>query len=392
LFTKLDAGVKLLKEIQKQLKRYRQSVLKSAFEGNLTAEWREKYRHAERSRHFSSGESKHVTRMAAEALEDYSTSAHPSTPPIEDIGVAQGDNLTYEPASVLLERIKKERKEKLDKSSRGGSAFGGKYRARTERSRSELPPIDTSELPELPEGWVWARTGEVVENVQSVNPKIDLEKEFTYLDIASIDNTIQRITEPKVYYGNNAPSRARQLVKTGDILFSTVRTYLKNFAVVDEKYDGQIASTGFCVIRPHQSIDKKYVFYYIQTNEFLNPLTQIQRGTSYPAVRDSDVFEQKIPLTPYLEQLQIVSEIERCFSVADEVEKIVEQSLVQAERLRHSILKKAFEGKLVPQDPTDPPASVLLEQIKLEKEKKIERIKKEKDKTAKNTGKRKCMI
>jgi len=353
LFSKLDAGVEALKKVKAELKRYRQAVLKYAFEGKLTEEWRE---------------------------------AH---------------NGELEPASVLLERIKEQRKKKL----------GSKYKDPRQKDGGQVPPLDTSELPDLPEGWAWARLGDVVEDVQSVNPKIKPEKEFTYLDIASIDNTIQRITEPKVYYGKSAPSRARQLVKAGDILFSTVRTYLKNFAVVDEVYDGQIASTGFCVIRPHKEISNKCVFYYVQTNEFLNPLNQIQRGTSYPAVRDSDVFAQPIPLPPLAEQQQIVSEIERRFSVADEVEKVVDQSLKQAERLRQSILKRAFEGNLVPQDPTDPPAIQLLEEIRKQKENAaattrkgqhslrrasepasvlVERIKKEKERqTAKNAKKRK---
>ena len=74
-----------------------------------------------------------------------------------------------------------------------------------------------------------------------------------------------------------------------------------------------------------------------------------------------------IPLSPLPEQHKIVEEIERCFSVADEVDKVVEQSLKQAERLRQSILKRAFEGKLVPQDPSDEPAEKLLEYIRAER-------------------------
>jgi len=299
LFSKLDAGVKSLETVKAQLKLYRQSVLKSAFEGKLTEEWRRTHR----------------------------------------------DEL--EPASKLLERIKEERRK----------STVGKYR--------ELPPLDTSNLPELPEGWVWTKLEDITVEVENVNPKEQMpEDEFTYLDIASIDNRKQEVTSPKKYLGKDAPSRARQLVKANDILFSTVRTYLRNIAMVDRRYDGQIASTGFCVIRPFEYINKKLVFYLAQTDSFLNPLTEIQRGTSYPAVRNSDVYAQTIPLPPLLEQHRIVEEIERCFSVADDTEKIAVNSLKQSEKLRQSILKRAFEGKLVPQDPSDEPASVLLERIK----------------------------
>ncbi len=296
LFTELGAGFEALKKVKAELKRYRQAVLKYAFEGKLTEEWR-----------------KNV-----------------------------GADL----------RVCPEKNENKKEGEHTGS------------------PLQ-KDLPELPEGWVWARLGEVVVDVEKINPKDNPDREFVYLDIASIDNTEQKITNPKKYLGKNAPSRARQLVKAGDILFSTVRTYLKNIAQVSEIYDGQIASTGFCVIRPHDSVHKKFIFYFVQTDFFLNPLTQIQRGTSYPAVRDSDVFAQVIPLPPLPEQHQIVEEIERRFSVADEVEKVIDNSLKQAQRLRQSILKRAFEGRLVPQDPADEPAGKLLERIRQEREKAV---------------------
>jgi len=323
LFTKLDAGVEALKKIRQQLKRYRQAVLKHAFEGKLTEKWRQAHK----------GE--------------------------------------LEPASKLLERIKKER-QKQNKGKR----------------QKKLPPLDKSNLPELPEGWVWTRLGQICDEVIKVDPKENPNAEFIYLDIASIDNVINRITSPKKYLGKKAPSRARQLVKAGDILFSTVRTYLKNIAVVDEKFDGQIASTGFGVIRPNRIIKSKLIFFLSLCDFFVNPLSKIQRGTSYPAVRDSDVFEQIVPIIPVQEQQQLVSEIERHFSIADQIEQTIEQGLKQAERLRQSILKRAFEGKLVEQNPEDEPASKLLEQIKVEKailqaEKKVKKNKRRKSRKAK---------
>lgn len=294
LFIRLEAGVEALKKVKAQIRRYRQAVLKYAFEGKLT-----------------NSSSCHSEPQSCEGISDI----------------------------------------------------------------AKQPSVAPNDLPELPEGWRWVKLGEVVNDIEKVNPKKNPDQEFIYIDIASIDNKQQRIANPKKYLGKNAPSRARQLVKYGDILFSTVRTYLKNIAIVNESYDGQIASTGFCVIRPQTNINNKFIFWYIQTDDFLNPLNQLQRGTNYPAVRDSDVLSQYIPLPPLPEQEQIVSEIERRFSVVEQIERIVDQSLKQAERLRQSILKKAFEGKLVPQDPNDEPAEKLLERIKIDKAKQTNKNK-----------------
>ena len=173
------------------------------------------------------------------------------------------------------------------------------------------------DLFELPANWIWTNLGDVSEEVMKVLPKDDPEKEFIYIDIASIDNENNKIINFKTYLGKEAPSRARQLIRTGDILFSTVRTYLKNISMVSETYNGQIASTGFCVIRPNESMNNKLIFYYILTDFFLNSLNPKQRGTSYPAVRNSDVFSQPFPLAPFSEQHRIVAKIEELFSHLD---------------------------------------------------------------------------
>jgi len=132
-------------------------------------------------------------------------------------------------------------------------------------------------LPELPLGWVWTTIGEITQPIEKVQPKRNPDTRFTYLDISSIDNQINKVVEPKTYYGSEAPSRARQLIRANDVLFSTVRTYLKNIALVSEVYDGQIASTGFSVLRGEAEISSKYLFYYSLTDQFLNVLTEFSR-------------------------------------------------------------------------------------------------------------------
>ncbi|MBI5305436.1 MAG: restriction endonuclease subunit S [Chloroflexi bacterium] len=201
-------------------------------------------------------------------------------------------------------------------------------------------------LPQLPKGWVWTRLGDIVDGVEKTDPHTAPEIEFDYLDIASIDNTQQKVTSPKRYFGIDAPSRARQVVKSGDIIFSTVRTYLKNIASVPSVYDGQIASTGFCVIRPSDGINNTLIFLLTQTDGFLNPLNELQRGTSYPAVRDSDVFAQFVPLAPLPEQHRIVAKIEELFSDLDAGVAALRKTQAELKRYRQAVLKAAVEGKL----------------------------------------------
>ncbi|HMU46476.1 MAG TPA: restriction endonuclease subunit S [Chitinophagaceae bacterium] len=199
----------------------------------------------------------------------------------------------------------------------------------------------------LPHNWIDTRLEELTLPIEKwtsiyVNPN----DEFSYLDINSIDNTINRITDPKKYKYSEAPSRAQQIVKAGDTLFSTVRTYLKNIAQVDSQYDNQIASTGFCVIRPASPLNKKYFFYLCLSKAFLEKLNELQRGSSYPAVRNSDVLNQLVPLPPLNEQNRIVEKLDELLSELEKGKEQLQTSLEQLKVYRQSILKHAFEGKV----------------------------------------------
>lgn len=218
----------------------------------------------------------------------------------------------------------------------------------------------------LPKEWLKVQLSEVTNKVLKVNPKETPKDEFIYIDISSINEDYQ-IDSPKMYNGKDAPSRARQKIRTGDILFSTVRTYLKHIAIVPNDYDNQIASTGFCVIRPREFMNNKFIFYLTLTEFFINALTVIQRGTSYPAVRNSDVLSQPIPIPSIDEQFEIINHLELNFSIIENIMNTIKESLTYANNLRQSILKYAFEGKLVYQDPNDEPAKNILDKIKQEK-------------------------
>ena len=184
--------------------------------------------------------------------------------------------------------------------------------------------------------------------MQRVRPQEEPVHSFTYLDIASIDNTNYRIVSPKTYSGANAPSRARQRVRGGNTLFSTVRTYLKNIAMVPPEFDGQVASTGFCVLNPSDAIDPKYVFYHTVSDDFVSKLNPLQRGTSYPAVRDDDVLAQRIDLPPLPEQRRIVAEIEKQFTRLDASVAALRRTRTNLKRYRASVLRAACSGELAP--------------------------------------------
>lgn len=202
----------------------------------------------------------------------------------------------------------------------------------------------------LPEGWAWTTIGEITQPIEKVKPRDNPDEHFTYLDISSINNKSNRVVEPKAYYGAEAPSRARQLVRANDVLFSTVRTYLRNIALVPEAYDGQIASTGFSILRGEPGVSPKYLFYYALTDRFLSELGKLQRGTSYPAVRDGDVRAQPIPLASPPEQRRIVAEIETQFTRLDAAVVGLERAQANIRRYKAAVLRAACEGRLVPME------------------------------------------
>lgn len=309
LFSRLDAGVDSLKSIKVQLRRYRQAVLKHAFEGKLTEEWRRTNRHL------------------------------------------------IEPASLLLQRIRKERKERNK----------GKYR--------ELPTLDTSDLPE---SWAWTRLDNIGIVASGSTPSTK-EPEFwggriPWLTPADLTN----------YEGKFIGKGARNITKKGldacsarllpegTILFSSRAPVGYTVIATNPITTNQ----GFKNLIVSESIFNEYVYHYLKGNKQL--AERYASGTTFKELSATRFRRIPIPIPPYLEQQQIVGAIEQYFSVADKAMKIVGQSLLQSERLRQSILKTAFEGKLVAQDPTEEPAEKLLKRIREEKEKRDNEKKKTK--------------
>lgn len=198
-------------------------------------------------------------------------------------------------------------------------------------------------MSELPDGWERTTIGELTDEVFKHRPEDRPYEEFLYVDISSIDNALNRITEARQVVGKDAPSRARQLLQSGDTVLSTVRTYLKNTAIVPPYLDGATASTGFSVLRPKPHVDPRFLFHRVLENGFVNQLSERQTGTSYPAVRDRDVRAMALTIPSLPEQQRIVEVIEERFSRLDAGVESLQRAKRNLTRFRRAAVLSAFD-------------------------------------------------
>lgn len=302
LFTKLDAGVDALKQVQAQLKRYRQAVLKAAVEGRLTAEWREQHK----------------------------------------------DEL--EPADKLLERIQEDWKSKQ----------GKKYK--------ELEQVDTSDLHKLPEKWTWANVKQIGDVITGTTPSKSKPEfyggEFPFYKPTDL-NAGYFVKESTDSLTIEGISNAR-LLPEDTILVTCIGATIGKTGLI--KKPGA-SNQQINAIIPERYINPKFIYFLCISPFFQNQILSKASSTTLPILNKSKFEKLVLMMPPYKEQEIIVSKIERLFSIINESELVLKSELKRAQSLRHSILKRAFEGKLVPQDPNDEPASFLLERIEAEKAK-----------------------
>ena len=323
LFTQLDAGVVSLKKTQAQLKQYRQSVLKFACEGKLVP---------------------------------------------TEAELARAEGREYEPADVLLEQILKKRRGNWEEEQKRKGKKSGKYK--------EPTAPDVSGLYELPEGWVWARLdslaalkGGITKDSKRIRNNT---RNIPYLRVANVQRGYLNLSEIKEIEAQESVI-SELLLKSGDILFTEGgdRDKLGRGCVWNNEIPECIHQNHIFRARLYSdAISSKIVSWFGNTfgkNYFMR---EGKQTTNLASINLTKLSAFPVILPPLVEQHRIVAEIERRLSVAAEIEKTIDQSLKQAERLRQSILKKAFEGKLVPQNPDDEPASLLLERVRKEKVKR----------------------
>ena len=317
LFSELDNGIACLKKAQEQLKVYRQAVLKQAFEGELTKVWREQQ------------------------------TSLPS-------------------ARELLENIKTEREQ------------AAKLQGKKLKSVMPLTQAELDDLPELPDGWKWKLlediTLEITDGDHQPPPKST--KGVPFITISNIDKTRNTIDFSTSFYVSNeyySLLKEHRKPRKGDILYTVTGSFGVPVLIDFDK--------PFCfqrhigLIRPAFQTISKWLYYLLQTNHVFIQAQNTATGTAQKTVALSSLRTFLIPYCSPQEQSQIVQEIETRLPVCDNIESTIRESLEKAEALRQSILKKAFEGKLLSEEelqitrnaPDWEPAAKLLERIRGEK-------------------------
>ena len=300
-----------------------------------------------------------------------------------------------EPASELLERIAAE-KARLVK-------------AREIRRSKAFPAVDEPPF-DLPQNWHWTRIREVTSDRGQEIPQAT----FTYIDVTAIDKESGVIANPKVLEASEAPSRARKILRKGDVIYSCVRPYLLNVAVVETDFNpGPIASTAFAIVNGHGLVLPRYLWIVLRSPFMVVFVEDNQRGQAYPAINDADFAVLPFPLPPLAEQHRIVVKVDELMALCDRLEaaraereatrdRLTAASLVrldapdpdpatfrvhaafalenlaplttrldQIKALRQTILNLAVRGKLVEQDPADEPVEHSLRAIRSNRDEMI---------------------
>lgn len=194
-----------------------------------------------------------------------------------------------------------------------------------------------------PKGWPSASIAQFVEEASNWNPATQPSASFRYIDIGAIDQAMKRIVAAREVLGSEAPSRARQLLKAGDVIVSTVRPNLNAVALVPPHLNGATASTGFCILRPRdRQLSSEYLFALVRSEAFVTAMVRQATGASYPAVTDSVVRSWRAPIPPPSLQEQYTHRVAKLEGV-----RIRQDSSLEAmEVLFNALQQRAFRGEL----------------------------------------------
>lgn len=187
---------------------------------------------------------------------------------------------------------------------------------RLTRQRQDNQPTRGPYL--IPETWRWVTLSTVGHTWGQKKP----QDTFVYIDVSSIDNKAGVLSDKaEILDSASAPSRARKIVKKGTVIYSTVRPYLLNIAVVDRDFEHEpIASTAFAVVHPWKGVEGQFLYYYLRSPWFVKYVESIQIGVAYPAISDEKFYSGLIPLPPTEEQCRIVAKVGELMALCDQLE------------------------------------------------------------------------
>jgi len=325
-FSRLDAAVTALKRVQSNLKHYRNAVLRAACEGRLVP---------------------------------------------TEAELARQECRDYESADVLLQRILSDRRNQWETEQLAKLKVQGRLALNdTWKSRYQEPiSTDISGVSQLPEGWCWTSFGHLC-GVQGGFAFKSSDYVSTGIPLIRISNLVKEtvtIQQDTVCLPTSFLAKYKSFgLRKGDTLIAmsgattgkTAVYKLDTPAILNQRV-GRFKITN-------DSCSPAYVNILVRLST--KQVMEDAYGAAQPNISPSQIEQMLVPLPPIAEQERIVLEVERRLSILDETEATVAAGLKRAERLRQAILQHAFAGKLVPQDPTDEPASVLLERIRADRE------------------------
>jgi len=304
-FSRLDEAVASLKRIQANLKRYKAAVLKAAVEGKLTEQWRK-------------------------------------------------DHPDAEPADQLLKRILAERRAKWEAEELAKmKAKGINPKDDSWKKKYKEPAgLDTANLPELPEGWVWVRLGALQvdvfdgpfgSNLKSTDYVPSGVRVIRLENIGSlefIDGKESFITEQKY------EQLKKHTVRHGDIIFSSFVSNETRVVMLPDHIKRAINKADcFCVRPNNEAINKRYLETFLATRTAYEQLVGEVHGATRPRINTTQLKDCHVPMPPLAEQNEIVSELDRHLSVTEELKATIEINLKRAERLRLTVLNKSYDWR-----------------------------------------------
>jgi type I restriction enzyme S subunit len=327
LFSELDQGVVSLKAAREQLKVYRQSLLKNAFEGKLTAAWRATHR----------------------------------------------DQL--ETAAALQQRIARQREARYQQQLAGWQAAG--QPGPKPKAPKTLPPLtseELAELPELPEGWEWMKLGEFIESIDAGKSfKCDeREPSPTEIGVAKVSAVTwgeYDESESKTCTDTNKENEA-YFIRQGDFLLSRANTIdLVGACVIAKRITKKVMLSDKTLRIRFDGFSQDFFLQYLRCRTGRRQIMVLSTGNqeSMRNIGQERIRSIAVPICSEAEARALLEELESKLSEADQLDQTLATALQQADALRQSILKKAFCGQLVKQDENDESASALLERIRAEK-------------------------